>query len=92
VAWHNGGQAEGAGGWPGAGDHVMFLLCGNSTFHTHISNITASAHQDHRLEVTMGKFPEMPVGTDVTCLDSLISFLQIKSSINFHEKIWEVRH
>jgi hypothetical protein len=33
------------------------------------------------------KFPKVPVGADITRLETLMSFLQIRSSMRLHEKI-----
>jgi hypothetical protein len=71
---------------------TMFVLCGNSTLHTHIPNIAVFAHQDHRMEVATGRFKDQPAGTDVTKLETSMSFLQIKSSMGLHEKIRQVRY
>jgi hypothetical protein len=35
----------------------------------------------------MGRFKEQPAGTDVTKLETSMSFLQIKASMGLHEKI-----
>jgi hypothetical protein len=70
----------------------MFVLCGNSALHTHIPNKAVFAHQDHRMEVAMGRFKEQPAGTDVTKLETSMSFLQITASMGLHEKIRQVRH
>ncbi len=37
---------------------TIFVLCGNSALHTHITNIAVFAHQDQRMEVAAGKFSE----------------------------------
>jgi hypothetical protein len=51
------------------------------------------AHQDHPIEVTLGKFPEVPTRVDVTRLEiNYMSFLQIKSSMGLYEKIRQVNH
>jgi hypothetical protein len=50
------------------------------------------AHQDHRIEVATGRCPDMPVGTDVTRLETSISFVQIKSPMNLQETIRQVKH
>ncbi len=71
---------------------TMFVLCGNSTLHTHILNIAVFAHQDHQMEMATGRFKDQPAGTDVTKLETTMSFLQIKASVGLHEKIRQVRH
>ncbi len=71
---------------------TMFVLCGNSALHTHIPNIAEFAHQDHRMEVAMGKFVEQQAGADVTKLETSMSFLQIKASMGLHEKSQQVHH
>jgi hypothetical protein len=71
---------------------TMFVLCGNFALHTHIPNIAVFTHQDHRMEVATGRFKEQPAGTDVTKLETSMSFLQIKVSMGLHEKIRQVRH
>jgi hypothetical protein len=71
---------------------TMFVLCGNSALHTHIPNIAVFAHQDHQMEVATGRFKDQPAGTDVTKLETSMSFLQIKASLGLHEKIQQVRH
>jgi hypothetical protein len=70
---------------------MMFVLCGNSALHTNIPDIAVFAHQDHRMKVATGKFPEVPVGADMTRLENLMSFLQIKSSTSLHKKIRQVK-
>jgi hypothetical protein len=70
----------------------MFVLCGNSALHTHIPNIAVFAHQDHQMEVATGRFKDQPAGTDMTKLETTMSFLQIKASVGLHEKIQQVRH
>jgi hypothetical protein len=52
---------------------TMFVLCGNSSLHTHIPNIAMFAQQDHRMEVAMGKIPEVPTGADMTRQETLMS-------------------
>jgi hypothetical protein len=69
----HGGQGQGAGGRLGLG--TMFVLCGISALHTHIPNIAVFAHQDHRMEVATGRFKEQPARTDVTKLETTMSFL-----------------
>jgi hypothetical protein len=59
---------------------------GNSALHTHIPNIAVFAHQNHQMEVAMGRFKDQPAGTDVTKLETSMSFLQIKASLGLHEK------
>jgi hypothetical protein len=71
---------------------TVFMLCGNSALHTQILNIAVFAHQDHRMEVAMGRFKDQPAGTDVTKLETSMSFLQIKASLGLQEKIQQVRH
>jgi hypothetical protein len=44
------------------------------------------------MEVATGRFKEQPAGTDVTKLETSMSFLQIKASMGLHEKIRQVRH
>jgi hypothetical protein len=70
---------------------IMFVLCGNSALHTHIPDIVVFSNQDHRLELATGQFSDMHVGTDVIRLESLMSFLQIKSTISLQETR-QVRH
>ncbi len=70
----------------------MLVLCWNSALHTHIPNIAVFTHQDHRMEVAKGRFREQPARTDLTKLETSMSFLQIKASMGLHEKIWQVRH
>jgi phosphoglucomutase len=70
---------------------TMFVLCRNSALHTHIPNIVFT-HQDLRMKVAMGKFMEQPAGTDVTKVETSMSFLQIKASIGLHKKIRQVHH
>jgi hypothetical protein len=50
------------------------------------------AHQDHQMEVATRKFLDVPVGTDMTKLESSISFLQTKFSMSLQERIWQVMH
>ncbi len=71
---------------------TMLMLCGNSALHPHIPNIAIFAHQDHRMEVATGKFQEQPAVTDLTKLETSMSFLQIKASMGLNEKIRQVRH
>ncbi len=71
---------------------TMFVLCGNSALHMQIPNIAVFAHQDHRMEVATGQFKDQPAGTDVTKLETSMSFLQIKASVGLHKKIQQVRH
>jgi hypothetical protein len=59
---------------------------------THIPNIAVFAHQDHRMEVATGRFKDQPAGTNVTKLETTMSFRQIKASVGLHEKIRQVRH
>jgi hypothetical protein len=70
----------------------MFVLCGNSVLHTRIPNIAVYAHQDHKMEVATRKFLDVPVGTDMTWLESSISFLQTRFSMRLQERIWQARH
>jgi hypothetical protein len=35
---------------------TMFVLCGNAALPMHIPNIAVFVRQDHRMEVSMGKF------------------------------------
>jgi hypothetical protein len=44
------------------------------------------------MEVARGRFNDRPAGTDVTKLETTMSFLQIKDSVGLHEKIRQVRH
>jgi hypothetical protein len=53
---------------------TMFVLCGNSALHTYIPNIAMFARQKHWMEVVTGKFPEVPVGVDMTRLEISMSF------------------
>jgi hypothetical protein len=69
---------------------TMFVPCDNSALHTNIPIIVVFAHQNHRMEVATGKFTEQPAGTDVTKLETSMSFLQIKASMGLHEKIRQV--
>ncbi len=69
---------------------MMFVMCGNSTLHTHIPNIVVFVHQDHHMKVAKSKFPKMLAGK-VTELETSMFFLQIKSSIGLHEKIRQVK-
>jgi hypothetical protein len=57
-----------------------------------IPSIAVFAHQDHQMEVAMGQFSEVPIGADVTRLETLMSFLQIKSSMGLHKKIRQVKN
>jgi hypothetical protein len=66
---------------------TMFVVCGNSPLHAHVPNIAVFAHRDNRIEVATVKFPKMPVGTDMTKLETSMSFLKIESSICLQEKI-----
>jgi hypothetical protein len=52
----DGGQAEGAGGRVGVS--TMFVLCSNLVLCTPIPSIALFAHQDQRMQVATGKFPD----------------------------------
>jgi hypothetical protein len=41
---------------------TMFTLFGNTALHTHFPNIVMFAPKDHRMEVAMGKLPEVLTG------------------------------
>ncbi len=64
---------------------TMFMLCDNSTLHTHIPNISVLPTRN-RMEEAASKFPELPAGVDVTRQETLMSFFQIKSSMNLHKR------
>jgi hypothetical protein len=66
---------------------TMFVLCGNSALHNLIPIMAMFAHQDHRMEMAIGKFSEQPCAADVTRLEMFMSFLQIKVSMGLHKKI-----
>jgi hypothetical protein len=68
------------------------VLYGNLVLHTHITNIAVFAHQDHRMEVATGQFAEMAARMDTAKLETLLSFLKIKSSMGLHRKILQVKH
>ncbi len=44
---------------------MMFVLCGNSVLYTHIPNNAIFAHQDHHMEMAIGRFPKMSEKIDV---------------------------
>jgi hypothetical protein len=44
------------------------------------------------MEVATGRFKDQPAGTDVTKLETTMSFLQIKASVGLNEKIRQVWH
>ncbi len=63
----------------------MFVLCGNSGLRTHIPSIAAFAHQDPRMELVSGKHLDETI--DTRRLESMMSFLQIRTSMSLQEKI-----
>jgi hypothetical protein len=68
-----------------------FILCIHQAFKTHIKNIAVFIHKDDRMEVAQGLFDNKEGDEDLTCLESGMSFLQVKASMSMKEKLRQVR-
>jgi hypothetical protein len=68
-----------------------FILCGHQAFKTHIKNIAVFIHKDDRMEVAQGHFNDKEGEGDVTRLESVMSFMQVRASMSVKEKLRQVR-
>ncbi len=68
-----------------------FILCGLQAFKTRIKNIAMFMHKDDQVEVAQGQFTDKGGDTDITRLESGMSFLQVKTSMNMKEKLRQLR-
>jgi hypothetical protein len=68
-----------------------FILCSHQAFKTHIKSIVVFIHKDDRMEVAQGQFADKEGGGgDLTCLESRMSFLQVRASMLMKEKLRQV--
>jgi hypothetical protein len=68
-----------------------FILCSHQAFRTHIKNIAIFVHKDDRMEVAQGCFSGKEGETDLTRLESGMSFMQVRASMSMKEKLRQVR-
>ncbi len=68
-----------------------FILCSHQAFRTHIKNIAVLMHKDDRMEVAQGRFSGKEGETDLTRLESGMSFMQVRASMSMKEKLRQVR-
>jgi hypothetical protein len=68
-----------------------FILCSHQAFRTHIKNIAVFVHKDDRMEVAQGRFSGKEGETDLTRLESGMSFMQVRASMSMKEKLRQVR-
>jgi hypothetical protein len=68
-----------------------FILCSHQAFKTHIKSIAVFIHEDDQIEVAQGQFANKEGGSDLTRLESGMSFLQVKASMSIKEKLRQVR-
>ncbi len=68
-----------------------FILCSHQAFRTHIKNIAVFVHKDDRMEVAQGRFSGKEGETDLTRLESGMSFMHVRASMSMKEKLRQVR-
>jgi hypothetical protein len=68
-----------------------FILCGRQAYKTHIKSTAIFIYNDLRAEVAKGLFTVTGSNIDVTCLESGMSFLHVKSSMSMKEKLRQIR-
>jgi hypothetical protein len=68
-----------------------FILCSHQAFRTHIKNIAVFVHKDDGMEVAQGRFSGKEGETDLTRLESGMSFMQVRASMSMKEKLRQVR-
>jgi hypothetical protein len=68
-----------------------FILRSHQAFKTLIKSIAVFIHKDDRIEVAQGRFANKEGEGDLTCLESGMSFLQVRVSMSMKEKLRQVR-
>ncbi len=68
-----------------------FILCSHQAFKTHIKSIAVFIHKDDRMEVAQGRFTNKEGNSDLTRLESGMSFLQVRASMSMKKKLGQVR-
>jgi hypothetical protein len=68
-----------------------FIICSHQAYKMHIESIAIFTHNDDRVEVARGWFTDKSSNIDLTCLESVMSFLQVKLSVTIKEKLRQVR-
>jgi hypothetical protein len=63
---------------------------GHIAYKTHIKSIAVSVHGDNRVEVVGGNFTNKRSDVDMTRVESVLSYLNIKTSMTMREKLRQV--
>ena len=63
----------------------MYVLCGRHAAKTHIRNIVVFIHASKGMKVASGHFGMAAPEAEITRLESEISLLQVKASMNMQE-------
>jgi hypothetical protein len=69
----------------------QFLMCGSAAYKTHVKNLILFVHPHASMQVATGKFTSAPDATDVTRLETELSFLQVRNSMALAQKLRQVK-
>ncbi len=59
----------------------QFLMCGSAAYKTHVKNLILFAHAHPSMSVATGSFHSSPDEADTTRLETELSFLQVRNSM-----------
>jgi hypothetical protein len=67
------------------------ILCGWAAQTTHIKSIAVFFHPMEQIKVASGKFNMVTTDAEFTCLESELSFLQVRATMSLQETIHQVK-
>ena len=65
-------------------------MCGSAAYKTHVKNLILFAHAHPSMSVATGNFSSSPDGADTTRLETELSFLQVRNSMQLAQKLRQV--
>ena len=68
----------------------QFLMCGSAAYKTHVKNLILFVHAHPSMSIATGSFHSAPDDADTTRLETELSFLQVRNSMQLAQKLRQV--